>query len=91
MPCSTRRAPPTWSVHSQVLWVENTLSCTTWTYYCDIKRAMARLHDLCQPSHEDACSIEEGRRGKRWIPDLAVIGPKCARAPPPTRNDSRRP
>ena len=33
----------------KIVWIENTLDCRTWTYYCDLKEAMSKLHELCVP------------------------------------------
>lgn len=56
----------------QIVWVENTLDCRTWTYYCDLKDAMAKLHNLCIPRASATCV--DGRRG--FTPDLIVAGPR---------------
>jgi hypothetical protein len=56
----------------RIAWLENTLDCRTWTYYCDLKDAMARLHDLCVPRGSNTCV--NGRRG--FSPDLVVAGPR---------------
>ena len=55
-----------------VVWLENTLDCRTWTYYCDLKDAMARLHSLCIPRHSITCV--DGRGG--FSPQLVVAGPR---------------
>ena len=39
----------------RILWLENTLDCRTWTYYCDLRAAMAKLHDLCTPRRGVTC------------------------------------
>ena len=36
----------------RVLWLENTLDCRTWSYYCDIRDAMKKYHTLCTPSEQ---------------------------------------
>lgn len=56
----------------QIIWLENTLDCRTWTYYCDIRDAMARLHDLCIPYRGTLCV--DGRHG--FKADLIVAGPR---------------
>ena len=55
-----------------VVWLENTLDCRTWTYYCDLKDAMAKLHTLCIPRHSLTCV--DGRRG--FTPQVVVAGPR---------------
>tara|TARA_B110001452_G_scaffold160422_1_gene133518 strand:- start:1738 stop:2109 length:372 start_codon:yes stop_codon:yes gene_type:complete len=54
----------------RVLWLENKLDCNTWSYYCDIRAAMAALHDLCSPSPRTTC-LSDG-----FEPDVAVAGPR---------------
>ena len=39
----------------RILWLENTLDCRMWAYYCDIRAAMARLHELCTPHGREMC------------------------------------
>jgi hypothetical protein len=56
----------------RIVWLENTLDCRTWTYYCDLKDAMARMHDLCTPRGPSTCV--DGRR--RFDPQLIVAGPR---------------
>ena len=56
----------------RIVWVENTLDCRTWTYYCDLKDAMSKLHDLCIPRGSTTCV--DGRRG--FQPELVVAGPR---------------
>ena len=52
----------------RILWVDNPLNtCDMWSYYCDLKRAMSRLHEVEDAPH--ASSAE---------PDLIVVGPKFA-------------
>lgn len=55
-----------------ILWLENTLDCRTWTYYCDVRDAMSRFHNLCTPMGARDCL--GGRRGFR--PDYVVVGPR---------------
>ena len=55
-----------------IVWLENTLDCRTWTYYCDLKEAMAKLHDLCVPRASSTCM--DGRRG--FTPQLVIAGPR---------------
>jgi hypothetical protein len=58
-----------------VVWIENTLDCRTWTYYCDLKDAMAKLHRLCVPRHSFTCV--DGRDGRRrFKPDVVIVGPR---------------
>ena len=53
---------PKWRIH----WVENPLrTCNMWSYYCDLKEAMGRLHH-----------IDNGRAPERA--DLIVVGPKLS-------------
>lgn len=56
----------------RILWIENTLDCRTWTYYCDIRDAMAKFHDLCVPVAGTTC-LEDRRK---FRPDYAVVGPR---------------
>jgi hypothetical protein len=56
----------------RVLWVENKLDCRTWSYYCDLRAAMARLHDLCTPGARSTCFEKK----RRFVPDVAVLGPR---------------
>lgn len=56
----------------RVLWVENTLDCRTWAYYCDLRDAMAKLHELCVPMGRSTCV--DGRRG--FKPEVVVVGPR---------------
>ena len=60
---------PKWTV----MWIETRLDCRLWSYYCDLRKAMARLHTLVGPEsswpqgmHSDAS------KG----PDLIVVGPR---------------
>ena len=63
----------------RVLWVENSLDCRTWAYYCDLRASMALLHDVCTPWRGGRnCLGDRGRKGKAWVPDVAVIGPRYA-------------
>ena len=57
----------------RVLWLENSLDCRMWAYYCDIRAAMAKLHDLCTPRGKELCL---GTKSQPFIPDFAVIGPR---------------
>ena len=51
-----------------VLWLETRLDCRVWAYYCDLRKAMARLHALSTiPSHVPPTG-----------PDLIVVGPRFA-------------
>ena len=54
----------------KVLWVENVLDCRMWGYYCDIRNAMAKLHDLCTPSGGRLCMPP------KFTPDIAIVGPR---------------
>ena len=56
----------------RIVWIENTLDCRTWTYYCDLKDAMARLHELCVPRGSNTCV--DSRRG--FNPQLVIAGPR---------------
>ena len=63
----------------RVLWLENKLDCRTWSYYCDIRDALQRMHDLCTPTHSiTRCVGSRSRRGRgaTFEPDFAVIGPR---------------
>ena len=53
----------------RVLWLENTLDCRTWSYYCDIRDAMKRYHTLCTPIRSMSCL--DG-----FDPELVVVGPR---------------
>ena len=55
----------------QVLWIENSLDCRMWSYYCDIRKAMAELHDLCTPRGATICLGTS-----KFVPDVAVVGPR---------------
>ena len=55
-----------------IVWLENTLDCRTWTYYCDLKDAMEKLHRLCIPRGSTTCV--DGQRG--FVPQLVVAGPR---------------
>lgn len=57
----------------RVLWLENTLDCRMWGYYCDIKKAMERLHDLCVPYRTELC---QGTATNPFVPDVAIVGPR---------------
>lgn len=58
-----------------IVWLENTLDCRTWTYYCDLKDAMSRLHRLCIPRHSVTCV--EGRGLPRGFKaQVVVAGPR---------------
>jgi hypothetical protein len=59
----------------KVLWVENRLDCRTWGYYCDIRDAMARFHEICTPKSSGNCMDARGRK-KAFRPDVAIIGPR---------------
>lgn len=59
----------------KVMWLENTLDCRIWGYYCDIKRAVARLHDVCVVKSPTACLQHRGGH-TRFEPDVAIIGPR---------------
>lgn len=50
----------------RVLWLETRLDCRLWSYYCDLKMAMAQLHTMLSPV---APLPDEG-------PDLIVVGPR---------------
>lgn len=53
-----------------VLWLENRLDCGLWSYYCELRNAMAELHELCTPSPSRTCL------GEGFAPDVAVVGPR---------------
>lgn len=55
----------------KVLWLENRLDCRVWSYYCDLRRAMAKLHDLLSGSHFDAAKHAHDL-------DLIVVGPRMS-------------
>ena len=57
-----------------IVWIENTLDCRTWTYYCDLKDTMARIHRLCVPRHSITCV--EGRVPRGFKADAIVVGPR---------------
>lgn len=57
----------------RVLWIENALDCRMWGYYCDIRQAMAKYHDLCTPRGKEMC---HGTAERPFVPDVAVIGPR---------------
>jgi len=59
-------------VRWRIVWVENTLDCRTWSYYCDLKDAMSLLHDICVPRGSSTCV--DGRRS--FQPQLIVAGPR---------------
>ena len=54
----------------RVLWLENRLDCGLWSYYCELRNAMAELHELCTPSPSRTCL------GEGFAPDVAVVGPR---------------
>ena len=53
----------------RVLWLENTLDCRTWSYYCDIRDAMKKYHTLCTPFRAMTCL-------ESFDPELVVVGPR---------------
>ena len=57
----------------RVLWVENKLDCRMWGYYCDIKQAMEKLHEVCTPYGREMC---DGTVQQPFVPEVAVIGPR---------------
>ena len=61
------RHPPNVTTRLRILWLENYLDCRVWTYYCDLRRAMAELHTLI--------SIHEAYATP---PSLIVVGPRVA-------------
>lgn len=63
--------------HLQVLWIDNIVDCRLWSYYCEIRKALARLHTMCQPHATRTC-IGEVLPGtqKPFSPDVAIIGPR---------------
>ena len=61
------RHPPNATTRLRILWLENYLDCRVWTYYCDLRRAMAELHTLI--------SIHEAYATP---PSLIVVGPRVA-------------
>ena len=65
----------------RVLWLENRLDCGLWSYYCDIREAMAKLHELCTPSPGTNCI------GAGFRPDVAIAGPRFT-INIPTANES---
>ena len=54
----------------RVLWLENRLDCGLWSYYCELRDAMAELHELCTPSPSRTCL------GEGFVPDVAIAGPR---------------
>jgi hypothetical protein len=61
----------------RLLWIENSpLDCRIWSYYCDIKAAMARLHELCTPRGSDTCVDRSDGRRETFVADAAVVGPR---------------
>ena len=62
----------------RILWLENSpLDCRTWSYYCDMQDAMARLHELCIPRGSNTCVGPRGRReAASFSPDVAIVGPR---------------
>ena len=66
----------------RVLWLENRLECGIWSYYCELKDAMAELHELCTPSPRTACL------GNGFVPDVAIAGPRFT-INIPTPNETR--
>ena len=54
----------------RVLWLENRLECGLWSYYCELRDAMAQLHELCTPSPSRTCL------GEGFAPDVAIAGPR---------------
>ena len=60
-----------------VLWLENTLDCRIWGYYCDIKKAMAKIHRICVVRSPRSCLYQRASN-KRFVPDVAVVGPRYA-------------
>ena len=54
----------------RVLWLENRLECSLWSYYCELRDAMAQLHELCTPSPSRTCL------GEGFAPDVAIAGPR---------------
>ena len=62
---------PRWNV----LWIEGKLDCRTWTYYCDIRGAMAAMHRVVRQREAvvtatGACEYNESEF------DLIVVGPR---------------
>jgi hypothetical protein len=55
-------AQPRWNV----LWLETRLDCRTWAYYCDLRRAFGKLHNLW-PAYKTLPA---------QLPDLIVVGPR---------------
>ena len=55
---------PRWNV----LWLENRVDCRIWSYYCDLRKAMAQLHKVFPAS----------ALGPDMPPDLIVVGPRMA-------------
>lgn len=55
-----------------IIWLENQLDCRTWSYYCDLRTAMAKLHRLCTPVRGSTC-LEPKRN---FAPQLVVVGPR---------------
>ena len=66
------RRPSYQPTRLSVLWIENDLDCRMWAYYCDIRKAMAKFHDLCTPRGAQTCM--DGRNG--ITPDVAIVGPR---------------
>lgn len=58
----------------RLLWIENSpLDCRIWSYYCDIRDAMARLHELCTPKGTKTCLDDAGTP---FAAEAAVVGPR---------------
>ena len=49
----------------RVLWLENRLDCRIWSYYCDLRKAVAQLHDMVRSP---------------YLADLIVVGPRMSMA-----------
>ena len=71
----------------RVLWIEIApLDCRMWSYYCDIRAAMAKLHDLCSPHGEGVTCYGQARNGgggrarslEAFQPEVAIVGPRFA-------------
>mmetsp|Transcript_19642 Transcript_19642/g.59524 ORF Transcript_19642/g.59524 Transcript_19642/m.59524 type:complete len:498 (-) Transcript_19642:57-1550(-) len=61
----------------RIVWIEDSTYhyCLQWSYYCEIKHAMGKLHDLCTLTEDDHQCIGLNSTFK---PNLAVVGPHYA-------------
>jgi len=61
----------------RILWIEDNTHhyCLQWSYYCDIKRALSRHHDICTPTESRRPCL--GPKSS-FVPDMAIVGPHYA-------------